>query len=81
MDCKSDWKISGDALPPCNDALTLHISRTNYQAYISRQSLVAEQEQLDPINHGKMLDDEEKCLTVKWMKYKPAPNEVLFNHV
>ena len=42
---------------------------------------MAQQEHLDPINDGKMLDDEEKCLTVKWMKYKPAPNEVLFNHM
>ena len=42
---------------------------------------MAQQEHLDPINDGKMLDDEEKCLTVKWMKYKPAPNEVLFNHI
>ena len=66
---KSGGKISCDALPPCNDALKLHISRGNYQDYIWRQSLVAQQEQLDPINH-------ENCLTVKSMKCKPAPDEV-----
>ena len=32
MYCKSGGKISCDALPPCNDALKLHISRANYQA-------------------------------------------------
>ena len=50
MYCKSSGKISCDALIPCNDALKLHISRENYQASIWRQSLVTQQEQLDPVN-------------------------------
>ena len=29
MYCKSGGKISSDILPPCNDALNLHISRAN----------------------------------------------------
>ena len=37
---------------------------------------MAQQEQLDPINHGWMHDDEENCLTIKSMKCKPAPDEV-----
>ena len=52
---------------------------------------MAQQEQLDLINHGWMDDDEENCLTIKWMKCKPATDEVrtlipnfytqmLFNH-
>ena len=49
MYCKSSGKISCDALLPL-DALKLHISRENYQAYIWGQSLVAQQEQLDPVN-------------------------------
>ena len=73
---KSGGKISCDALPPCNDALKLHSSRANYQTYIWRQSLVAQQKQLDRINHGWMHDDEEDCLTVEWMKCKPAPDGV-----
>ena len=91
MYCASGRKISYDALPTCNDALKLHISRTNHQAYIWQQRLMAQQEQLDPINHGWMHNDKENCLTLKWMKCKPAPNEVrilipnfytqmLFNH-
>ena len=55
----------------------LLISRANYQAYIWRQNLMAQQEQLDPVNHGWMHDGEENCLTVKWMKWKPAPDEVI----
>ena len=55
----------------------LHLSTANYQAYIWRQNLVAQQKQLDPINHDWMHDDEENCLTVKWMKCKPAPDEVI----
>ena len=46
----------------------LLISRANYQAYIWRQNLMTQQERLDPVNHGWMHDDEENCLTVKWMK-------------
>ena len=91
MYCASGRKISCDALPTCNDALKLHISRTNHQAYIWQQRLMAQQEQLDPINHGWLHNDKENCLTLKWMKCKPAPNEVrilipnfytqmLFNH-
>ena len=76
MYCKSGVKIYCDALPSCNDALKQRISRANYQAYIWWQSLVAQQEQLDLINYGWMYDDEENCLTVKWMKCKGAPNEV-----
>ena len=76
MHCKSGGKISCDALPLCNDALKLHISRANYQAYIWWQGLVAQQEQLDPINHDWMHDDEENYLIVKWMKCKPAPDDV-----
>ena len=55
----------------------LHLSRANYQAYIWRQNLVAQQKQFDPINHDWMHNDEENCLTVKWMKCKPAPDEVI----
>ena len=36
---------------------------------------MAQQEQFNAINHGWMQDDKENCLTVKWMKWKPAPNE------
>ena len=72
--------------------LKLHISGANYQAYIWRQSLVAQQEQLAPFNHGWRHIDEESCLTVKWIKCKPATDELsmlipnfytqmLFNHV
>ena len=50
----------------------LHISRAKKQVKIWRKSLVVQQEQLDPINHGSMHDDNENCLTVKWMKCKPA---------
>ena len=89
---KSGGKISCDALPPCNDALKLHISRANYQAYTWRQGVMAQQEQLDPVNHVCMHDDKENCLTVKWMKCRSTPdegrmlipnfyNQMFFNHL
>ena len=38
---------------------------------------MAQEQQLDPLNHGWMHDSKENCLTVKWMKWKPAPDEVI----
>ena len=53
---------------------------------------MAQQEQLDPVNHVCMHDDKENCLTVKWMKFRSTPdegrmlipnfyNQMFFNHV
>ena len=75
MYCKSGGKISCEKIPPCEDVLRLHIRRANYQAYIWRQSLVSQQHEADPQEHGWCLDDE-GCLDIQWMNCRPAPDEV-----
>ena len=77
MYCQSRGKIPCESLPPCNDIVELHMMRANYQAHIWRQSLIAEQTQLDPLNHGWTRNEHDNNLEVKWMRCNPAPDEVL----
>ena len=56
--CKNAGKITCDQLPPCTDALELHLMRANYQARISRESLLQIQSDMDPLENGWTLDDD-----------------------
>ena len=62
-------------LPPCQDALSLHVSRANYQAAIWRCSLLARPDVPSPMQHGWQLVDGE--LRIHWMTQQPAPAELL----
>ena len=75
MYCKSRAKIACKKLLPCEDVLQLHILKANYQAFIWRQSLLAQQAENDPLQNGWCLD-EEGCFGIKWMTCNPAPDEV-----
>ena len=50
--CQSGGKIACEKLPPCDDVLELHIMRANYQAFIWRQSLLAQQSKEDPLQNS-----------------------------
>ena len=45
-------KSSIDALPPTQDALSLHVSRSNYQAFIWNTALINEIQLPSPDGHG-----------------------------
>ena len=48
----------GDNLLPTLDALKQHILRVNIQARVWSQAHVAQQELLDPLNHGYYKDED-----------------------
>jgi hypothetical protein len=75
MYCRSGGKVSCEQLPPCYDVLQLHTKRANYQARIWRESLINNQSEVDPLEHGWMLD-ENQVIDIKWMTCNPAPEEV-----
>ena len=52
MYCQSGGKIACEKLPPCKNVLQLHILRSNYQAFIWRESLLAQQTESDPLQNG-----------------------------
>ena len=76
MYCQSGGKLSCEKLPPCDDVLELHIKRANYQAFIWRQSLLAQQQQDGLIGNG-WLSNEDGSLDIEWMRCSPAPDEVI----
>ena len=80
MYCQSAGKIACDHLPPCSDALDLHIMRANYQAKIWRESLLQCQSDMDPLENGWTLDDDGE-FSIKWMRCNPAPDEVRIRQV
>ena len=75
LHCKNAGKIPCDQVPPCTDALELHLMRANYQARILRESLLQIQSGMDPIENGWTLDDD-GGFSIKWMRCNPAPDEV-----
>ena len=74
--CKSGGKLGCEYLPPCRDVLILHTKRANYQAMIWRQSLTQYQQDMNPQQHGWIVD-EDGDLDIHWMKCRPAPDEAL----
>ena len=58
-------------LPPSQDALKMHIARTNYQTYEWKNSLSQHNVRLDPNDHGWSITDEK--VEIHWMNQKPAP--------
>lgn len=77
--CKNAGKIACDQLPPCTDALELHLMKANYQARIWKESLLQFHSNLDPLENGWTLD-EDGGFSIKWMRCNPAPDEVLLKH-
>ena len=75
MYCPSGAKIACEKLPPCEDVLQLHVLRSNYQAFILQQILLAQQAKNDPLQNGWCLD-EEGCFDIKWMACSSALDEV-----
>lgn len=63
------------SLPPCQDALIKHTQRSNYQAAVWRNALVAEIELPSPENHGWQITDNN--ISIDWMSLPPAPEALL----
>ena len=80
MYCQSAGKIACDHLPPCSDALYLHIMRANYQAKIWRESLLQYQSDMDPPENGWTLDDD-GGFSIKRMRCNAAQDEVRIRQV
>ena len=49
--------------------------RANYQAFIWRQRLLAQQSEENPLQNGWVLD-EVGSFDIEWMRCSPAPYEV-----
>ena len=71
MYCQSGANIACEKPPPCEDVLQLYVLRSNYQAFILQQILLAQQAENDPLQNGWCLD-EEGCFVIKWMACNPA---------
>jgi len=65
LSCFDGFDIS--LLPPCRDALKLHIQRANYQTFIWKQAHLAQPLVPDPQNHG-WNRGYEGMLSVEWCK-------------
>lgn len=63
------------SLPPCQDALTKHTQRANYQAAIWRNALVADGQVPNPDGHGWLVNED--SISVDWMSLSPAPEALL----
>lgn len=59
------------SLPPCQDALHKHTLRSNYQAAIWRNALVAIPDIPSPGDHRWKLEGD--LITIDWMTLPPAP--------
>ena len=68
MYCQRGGKIPCEQLPPCTDVLELHVMRANYQARIWRESLVQYQSELDPQEHGWVLDDNDNDIITSFFR-------------
>lgn len=62
-------------LPPCADALTQHLKRANFQAYVWKQALVAQPVLPSPSEHGWSLDH--SSVSITWGLLPPAPPELM----
>ena len=75
--CEKGGKVDPDALPPCKATLSLHINRANYQAAIWRRATMSLPVIPPPSNHGWIIDNDTDVISVRWLKTKPAPEEIL----
>lgn len=69
-------KSSEECLPPNEDALKLHISRCNYQAYIWRHALDQNIDAPSFLEHG-WDEDKDGNVKIKWLSGPPAPESLL----
>ena len=67
--------LSGEKLPPTLDALTLHLKRANYQAFIWKHSCQPLLSLPSPIGNGWMRD-ENNMMQHEMMSNKPVPDVV-----
>jgi hypothetical protein len=71
MFCAKKGEIESHQLPPCQDCLTRHILRANYQTAIWKRSTQG----TSPVGRGWQLN--EGTLAIHWMAGRPAPEAVL----
>ena len=65
-------------LPPCRDALQLHVRRANFQAAVWRMALQATPKLPSPHGHGGLSRMELLALTyIEWTTQLPAPEQLL----
>ena len=78
--CAKKGAIESFQLPPCQDTLTKHILRSNYQAAIWRRSHLNNAIIPSPIERGWKLEttsDGGSKINIDWMDNEPAPKSVL----
>ena len=75
MYCASNGSIDSETLPPCSDALKLHVQRANYVSKIWKLSLEAKPTVPSPAEHGRMFDEGD--LSIKWLTVGAAPEVIL----
>ena len=61
-------------LPPCNDALRMHIERANYQALIWYNASVANPEIPSPCGHGWKMEADQ--LEIQWTEGELMPQDL-----
>jgi hypothetical protein len=69
-------EVESNHLPPCEDTLTKHAMRANYQAGVWKRCLEKQPTIPDPEGHG-WKKDETGILGLDWMEGKPAPDAVI----
>ena len=70
---------SSSQLPPCRDALQLHIRRANFQAAVWRMALQATPKLPSPHGHGWVVKDgaSGSDINIEWTTQLPAPEQLL----
>ena len=63
-----------DLLPPCKNSLFQHLQRSNYQAYVWKNALIAMQLPPSPVGYGWTKEDDE--LQPVLMTQESAPIEI-----
>ena len=74
--CARRAEVDSSQLPPCEDCLSMHILRANYQAAIWRRCLEPSPFVPNPTDCG-WTTDEDGNLVVEWMRGSSAPDAVL----
>ena len=76
MFCARRGELESSQLPPCQDCLSMHALRANYQAAIWRQCLQSHPSVPSPKSYGWTTDKDDQ-LVIEWMRGSPAPDAVL----
>lgn len=74
--CARRGEVDSSQLPPCEDCLSMHILRANYQAAIWQRCLEPSPSVPSPKDCG-WTTDADGNLVVEWMRGPPAPDAVL----